>query len=489
MKFGEQLNEISVPRWSVHNVDYDSLKHQIKAHTTKDQATSAAIPIPGHQDHALQRFEDDFFLELCSQHNRICLFVTSKADEVSRRLRHISGMVHRLMLKCADTRGMTDKGRQRRFAKYQAQTEECGRDIKALARFVDAQVTGFRKILKKYKKWTSSATLSYRFKNDVLDSPKSLTKYDFAPLQIQYRELRSTFEAASLSDDTTGPETPPSPDARDHPGGACPPPNRRSPREPYSTTSMPPMTYWNEYENGSEAGGDDEEGAYVIYIEPNLDNDFPGVAYVKSILGAPVDQVRHWLHSPKPKDVPSTPPTMAGSPLETHSLLGRNRSRTNSVTMNYFSVGNRPTGADDEAGTDDECLSSEDGEIQRHTHDLPFSSRSTSSAGTDTKLRPYQDTLLTRSIVLAFISAFMLLGVSGLLVVTGRRRLRLEVNIGAAAGSIASLLCACTGLGIMLYRQYPSGYLYSLAVWITFIVACTLNGALLLIIVNNSGIF
>jgi hypothetical protein len=47
-------------------------------------------------------------------------------------------------------RGLSPK-RQRRFVKYQARIEECGQDIEALGRFVDAQVTAFRKILKKYK--------------------------------------------------------------------------------------------------------------------------------------------------------------------------------------------------------------------------------------------------------------------------------------------------------------------------------------------------
>jgi hypothetical protein len=54
-------------------------------HTTKDQAT--AIAIPGRQNTALSKFEDDFYAELCRQHDRVDLFVTSKADEVARRLR------------------------------------------------------------------------------------------------------------------------------------------------------------------------------------------------------------------------------------------------------------------------------------------------------------------------------------------------------------------------------------------------------------------
>lgn len=68
----------------IDNVDYNSLKHEIKVHTTRDQAT--ALTIPGHPDTALRRFEDALYNELCHQHDRLDLFVTSKADEVSRRL-------------------------------------------------------------------------------------------------------------------------------------------------------------------------------------------------------------------------------------------------------------------------------------------------------------------------------------------------------------------------------------------------------------------
>jgi hypothetical protein len=69
----------------VDNIDYNSLKHHIKVHTTKDQAT--AITIPGHQDAALRNFEDGLYEELCRQHDRVDLFVSSKADEIARRLR------------------------------------------------------------------------------------------------------------------------------------------------------------------------------------------------------------------------------------------------------------------------------------------------------------------------------------------------------------------------------------------------------------------
>ncbi len=55
------------------NIDYTTLKKLIKVHTTKGQGR--AIAIPGHENTALRRFEDDFYCELCDQHDRIQGFV------------------------------------------------------------------------------------------------------------------------------------------------------------------------------------------------------------------------------------------------------------------------------------------------------------------------------------------------------------------------------------------------------------------------------
>lgn len=66
------------------NLDYNSLKHEIKMHTTRDQAT--AMVIPGYEDPALAKFENALFDELCRQHDRVDLFVNSKADEILRRM-------------------------------------------------------------------------------------------------------------------------------------------------------------------------------------------------------------------------------------------------------------------------------------------------------------------------------------------------------------------------------------------------------------------
>lgn len=70
---------------AIDNVDYNELKNLIKVNTTKDQAQ--AIAIPGQTDPVLQKFEAEFFNELANQHDRVDLFVKSKADEIGRRLR------------------------------------------------------------------------------------------------------------------------------------------------------------------------------------------------------------------------------------------------------------------------------------------------------------------------------------------------------------------------------------------------------------------
>ncbi|KAI1308456.1 hypothetical protein F5Y03DRAFT_393300 [Xylaria venustula] len=493
MKFGERLDSASVPGWSLHNVDYNSLKHQIKTHTAKDQAaaTAAAITIPGHQDHTLRRFEDGFYLELCAQHSRVGLFVTSKADEISRRLQHISTLVHRLMLKCDNDTGDISTKRKRRFIKYHTQTEECGQDIEALGRFVDAQITAFRKILKKYKKWTGSTTLGSRFKENVLDHPKSFTHYNFAPLQAQYRQLRATLEAASFAN----------PDTNTNPNILARPPllpteshdssTRRARRDSRRSSNSaativpPPPTYWNEYDHGSEAGDRDDD-AYVIYIDPDAEDGFPGLAYVKNMFVGPVDSVRHWLHkSNKQIDTTTAAVSSSASPSETQSLLGQNTG-----VGDYFGIASsRHT--NETTTDDDEYLSSQDGAESRHPppHSVIGSLEDSSYYSSyDSKMGLYQDRMLTRAVIVTFATAFVLLGISGLLVATGRRRLRVEVDAGAAVGSVASLFCACMGLGAMLYRQYPGGYMYVLAVWVTFVTVCVLNGILLVLVVGSSGL-
>lgn len=108
MKYGETLQQRSIPLWesckkesltfqtkvpcakSGHatpdNVDYNDIKHLIKVHTIQDQGQAKSIPGSDNETKAFHAFEDELYRELRDQHQRIDLFVQSKAGEVGRRL-------------------------------------------------------------------------------------------------------------------------------------------------------------------------------------------------------------------------------------------------------------------------------------------------------------------------------------------------------------------------------------------------------------------
>lgn len=71
---------------------------------------------------------------------------------LTREPEHIADNIHRWIGKYSDGSNKTlSLKRQRRFAKYERELLRCGEDILALARFANAQVVAFRKILKKYR--------------------------------------------------------------------------------------------------------------------------------------------------------------------------------------------------------------------------------------------------------------------------------------------------------------------------------------------------
>lgn len=249
------------------------------------------------------------------------------------------------------------------------------------------------------------------------------------------------------------------------------PPSLTQPNAPsISTPGASSVTYWNEYEHGSEAGDNDNDEGYALYIDPNASPEFPGFVYIKTMFTAPVDRVRHWLKA-------RTPHTS-----ESQSLLN------NGSPTDYFGTHHSPTvHTTDNEATEDEYASSLNSSLGRRKG-ARIAPLPAIEDDHDYQVALYRDKVLTRTVILAFVAAFILLVVSGVLIATGRHRLRLEVDAGVAVGSVASLFCACMGLSAMLYRSYPVGLLYSLAVWAAFVAVCALNGMLLVLVVGSNGL-
>lgn len=248
------------------------------------------------------------------------------------------------------------------------------------------------------------------------------------------------------------------------------------------------MVYWNEYDHGSEAG-DNGDDTYAIYIDPDATVEFPGVQYLKSIMSGPTVRIREWLKSTRS-------PLPNGS--DTQSLLHSDQTGS---PRDYFSIRKPRSGSPtDNEGTEEEYASSEDAALSGPHHrsgdrpprsdavDSGFLSALEEADQQDLRMAHYRDSILARSIVLFYAASFALLLVSGLLVTTGRHKLRLEVDAGATVGSVASLFCACMGLGALFARRFIPTWLYSLAVWAAFAASTLLNGMLLIIVVRSSGI-
>ncbi|RCI08337.1 hypothetical protein L249_8839 [Ophiocordyceps polyrhachis-furcata BCC 54312] len=419
MKYGQQLEHESVPEWRLHNLDYNSLKHEIKAHTSSLQATPTAIP--GHPC----KFEDGLYFELDRQHSRLDLFVTSKADEISRRLDHLDADVHRWLRKHADD--ASPRG-QRRLVKYERDLLRCGRDILALSRFANAQVVAFRKILKKYRKWTGSVSLTWRFNQNVLGNPKSFTKRDFEPLQARYDDMLADIRSASVAffSEPSSPST----DSR----------STRKPKVTFDATPPPrfqPQVYWNEYDDGSEAAADD----YAIYVNPDDRVAFPGLACVRALTAVPYGKAKQWLDQRRKHTDDSRP------------LLGTCADRAGG--RRYYSSIRR----EDEVQGYDGIGVEED-------------------AG--------RDRVLARGTAGCLVASFVLLGLAATLMAAGRSRMRVEVDAGVTAGVLFSLVCACAGLGMALCRRRAPGMLHRVVIWAAFVSSCLCSGVLLVFVLASA---
>jgi len=182
------------------NIDYNEIKHLIKARTTKSKAKAISIPSRDGEAGSPDAFEDELYAVLLDQYQRIDLFVKSKSGEIKRRLDHLRKQVYHLTQRCqlGDQQRISVR-RLERFSKTEGEVLKAGEEIQSLARFIGAQRLAFVKLLKKYKKWTGSSSLHTRFEKEVLGKPQNFTQKDFGPLLEQWSDVlaavRAPFEA------------------------------------------------------------------------------------------------------------------------------------------------------------------------------------------------------------------------------------------------------------------------------------------------------
>lgn len=256
----------------------------------------------------------------------------------------------------------------------------------------------------------------------------------------------------------------------------------------YPHADEQPMNYWNEYDNGSENG--DVDDAYAIYVSP----DEPGSPDFKAILHAftrPFSRARSWVKSQRPEDQPLL--VGQGRPDSTYGSIDSLPSATES---SYFThpPGRPPPSRGNDSSTAVETDANEDMDIEAE-----YSSSEEFPAGYEThyaslpsiqdqRMHVYKDRVLFLATSGLFSMAFLLLGISTVLIFTGRRKLRVEVDAGATLGSVISIGCGCTALALTLTRWDNLSIANRAVVMVTFITVFVLNGMLLVLVLGNTAL-
>lgn len=199
MKFGDTLYQRSVPKWAAYNVKYNEIKHLIKTRTSAG-ADGAAVPldIPSQRKGRWEELDHVLFNRLQAEYDNVTLFLRSKQGEIERRLAHLEKQIKIAQRAVHDN--VLDKPimQARKYQQLLRDSEELGDEIQNLSRFAGVQKTAFRKIQKKYRKWTGSTSLQTRLDVEVFSSTKLQT--DFSDYLQQLAEL-----TAILTQELAGP--------------------------------------------------------------------------------------------------------------------------------------------------------------------------------------------------------------------------------------------------------------------------------------------
>lgn len=161
-----------------------------------------SIARQGSADATWEKLENDLFPILCDQHERVNLFTRSKYGEFERRMDYVDRQA-RLLNPQTNGPSFQPVQNTRRYASLVQETDRVSEDIQSLSRYVATQKQAFRKILKKYRKWTGSQGLQLRM-NEALDRPSSALNLDFMPLLDRLAAVKSKLALLSQSRGNVG---------------------------------------------------------------------------------------------------------------------------------------------------------------------------------------------------------------------------------------------------------------------------------------------
>ncbi|OCT51866.1 hypothetical protein CLCR_08116 [Cladophialophora carrionii] len=180
MKFGETFAQRSVPEWAAFNLNYNGIKDVIKRNTSNNVNHGGPVNIPQQGKSRWEDSDQALFDILRDQYDNSSLFLRMKQGEIDRRLAVLKKQIISLRTYAderafeGDVKASMHGRKHRRLSK---EIEELGDLIQKVARFASAQKIAFRKLLKKYTKWTGCTSLQTRTDVELFSSNQLKTDY------------------------------------------------------------------------------------------------------------------------------------------------------------------------------------------------------------------------------------------------------------------------------------------------------------------------
>lgn len=240
---------------------------------------------------------------------------------------------------------------------------------------------------------------------------------------------------------------------------------------------------------------------YVIYVDPD-ESGSPDFKSMIQAITAPFAKARSWVQSRKPERQAllsrRSSSGMASYGTTDEDVVSSPESRQ----VDYFTIPTAAARRVSSAGNDSNTAVETDvdeeedfgaGDMGGYSSSEEFpvgyeAHYATLPSINDQRMDRYKDRVVFLATSCLFAMSFLLLGIATVLVLTGRHKLRAEVDAAATLGSVASLGCGCIALALTMARWEVLGVVNRVVVGVTMCTTCVLNGLLLVLVMGNTAL-
>ncbi|CAI5758205.1 unnamed protein product [Candida verbasci] len=184
MKFGNNLQHLSIPEWKCYNLDYNELKYQIRL-LTQQQQQQQLHQNSSEDDHQPSNSDlEDLHKLFTDNFDYINLFIQTKYGELNRKLHYFQQYFNSIInseISCTSFLIEIDE--------IYYQILNLSIILKNLSKFIIIQKIAIKKIFKKFIKYYKYKRQGYKFiynlKQDLIDNSQSFINFDLSKLTLK----------------------------------------------------------------------------------------------------------------------------------------------------------------------------------------------------------------------------------------------------------------------------------------------------------------